>query len=363
MVINASRVDRCAITLGNIRKRGTGFGMRMVEIGKKDTESTEQMDKLSEVVISSQQSPATTSASDELLLATHGRTFHFAARFLSPKHRHQVVTLYAFFRTLDDLVDQPAEGRRIEDIRIELRAWKRWFTGAHSFPAPREPLGARLAAVLAEHPIPTAIFLDFLDGLASDLEPGEVRDFSELHRYCYRVAGTVGLALAHILGINSAQALVAAQSLGIGMQLTNILRDVGSDLAAGRIYLPQEDLARFGSSRTHLFQLLKDQRGPDDRFRALMHYQVVRAHRYYVRGMSGIWLLPPDCRLPILVAGRLYRRILTAIEHKDYDVLRSRAATSFPEKAQEAAIAFTLDRFWRRGEALPGIEAEVLFED
>ena len=345
--------------------------MRMVEISKKDTESPEQMGKLSEVVFSSQQLPAITSASDEWLLATNGRTFHFAARFLSPKHRHQVVTLYAFFRTLDDLVDQPAESRRIEDIHIELSAWKRWFTllplpankGCHSFPAPREPLGARLAAVLAEHPIPTAIFLDFLDGLASDLEPHEVRYFSELHRYCYRVAGTVGLALAHILGIKSAQALVAAQSLGIGMQLTNILRDVGNDLTAGRIYLPQEDLERFGSSRAHLFQLLKDRRRPDDRFRALMRYQIARAHRYYIRGMSGIWLLPPDCRLPILVAGRLYRRILTAIEHRDYDVLRSRVATGFPEKVREAAIAFTLDRLWRRGEALSGIEAEVFFED
>src|ERR1700724_3418012 len=123
------------------------FDMRMVEISKKDTESPEQMGKLSEAVFSSQQLPATTSASDEWLLATHGRTFHFAARFLSPKHRHQVVTLYAFFRTLDDLVDQPAESRRIEDIRIELRAWKRWFTGGYSIPAPLEQLGARLGAV------------------------------------------------------------------------------------------------------------------------------------------------------------------------------------------------------------------------
>ena len=337
--------------------------MRMVEISKKDTESPEQMGKLSEVVFSSQQLPAITSASDEWLLATNGRTFHFAARFLSPKHRHQVVTLYAFFRTLDDLVDQPAESRRIEDIQIELFAWKKWFTGGYSFPAPREQLGARLAAVLVKHPIPSTIFLDFLDGLTSDLESREVRDSRELYRYCYRVAGTVGLALAHILGINSAQALAAAQNLGIGMQLTNILRDVGNDLRAGRIYLPQEDLERFGISRTHLFQLLNNQLGPDDRFRALMRYQVARARRYYVRGMSGIWLLPPDCRLPILVAGRLYRRILTAIEHKDYDVLRSRAVTSFPEKVREAAIAFTLDRLWRNGEALPGIEAEVFFED
>jgi 15-cis-phytoene synthase len=337
--------------------------MRMIETGQKNTGSREQMGQLDEAVLPSQQLLTTVTASDEWLLATHGRTFHFAARFLSPTHRHLILTLYAFFRILDDLVDKPTEGRCIEDIRIELNAWKSWFAWGHSFPAPREAVGARLASVLAEHPVPTSIFFDFLDGLASDLEPQEIRDFNELYRYCYRVAGTVGLAMAHILGVNSAQALAAAQSLGIGMQLTNILRDVGGDLEAGRIYLPQEDLERFGSSRTHLIQLYRDQRGPDDRFRALMRYQVARAHRYYVHGMSGVWLLPRNCRLTILIAGRLYRRILTVIEHRNYDVLRSRAATSFQEKLREAAIAFTLDRLWRRGEAFPSTDAEVLLDD
>ncbi|HJT56522.1 MAG TPA: phytoene/squalene synthase family protein [Ktedonobacteraceae bacterium] len=335
----------------------------MIAIDKKDTGSAAQKEKRSEGIIPSQPLPATPSTSDEWLLATHGRTFHFAARFLSPKHRRPVITLYAFFRTLDDLVDKPAEGRRIEDIREELDAWKGWFAGGRPFPAPREPLGSRLASILVEHPVPIAVFLDFLDGLTSDVEPREICGFRELYRYCYRVAGTVGLAMAHILEANSTQALAAAQSLGIAMQLTNILRDVGGDLASGRIYLPREELTRFGSSRGHLCQLYGDQRGPDDRFRALMRYQVARAHHYYVRGMSGIWLLPRNCRLPILVAGRLYRRILTVIEHKNYDVLRSRAATSLPEKLQEAAIAFTLDQLWRRGEESLSTDAEVLLED
>jgi 15-cis-phytoene synthase len=336
--------------------------MRMIEIGKKNTESTEQIDKLSEAVIPLQQLPAPMSDSSEWLMATHGQTFHFATRFLSPKLRCHIVTLYAFFRVLDDLVDKPPEGRQVEDIRVELEDWQRWFTGNRSHPAPQEPLGSKLATILAEHSVPTALFLDFLNGLASDLEPQEIRDFGELYRYCYRVAGTVGLVMTHIFGVSSAQALVAAEHLGIGMQLTNILRDVGGDLAAGRIYLPQDDLARFGCSRTHLLQLYRNQRGPDDRFRALMNHQVARAHRYYVRGMSGVWLLPADCRLPILVAGRLYRRILTAIERKGYDVLRSRATTSFPENVREAAIAFTLDRLWRHGETCHSTEAEVFLE-
>ena len=325
--------------------------------------STEQFNRLAKSVNLSQQLPTTAYDSDEWLLAVHGRTFHFAARFLSPKMRHDVVTLYAFFRTLDDLVDVPAEGRRIEDIRIELGAWRSWFTGGRSFPAPREPLGSRLSAVLDEHCVPTTIFLDFLEGMFSDLEPQEMHNFAELHRYCYRVAGTVGLAMTHIMGANSAQALVAAENLGIGMQLTNILRDVGGDLALGRIYLPLDDLARFECSPVHLARLFKEQRGPDDAFRAFMRYQIARARTYYAHGMSGIWLLPPDCRLPILVASRLYRRILTVIERKDYDVLRSRASTTFPEKVREAVIAFTLDRLWSRGEVGPIAESGVLFEN
>jgi phytoene synthase len=300
--------------------------------------------------------------SDEWLLATHGRTFHFAARFLPAKPRSQVFTLYAFFRTLDDMVDIPVAGRGREDIRAELEAWKCWFAGGYSVPAPQEPVGSRLAAILAEHPVPATVFLDFLDGLTTDLEPCEFREFRDLYHYCYGVAGTVGLALARVMGVNSPQALAAAQSLGIGMQLTNILRDVGGDLAAGRVYLPQEDLARFGSSPLHLARLYQAQRGPDERFRALMRYQITRAHHYYVQGMSGIWLLPRHCRLPILVAGRLYRRILTVIEQNDYDVLRARAATSIFEKAWEAAIAFALNQLWCRGEASLFPDEEILLE-
>lgn len=337
--------------------------MRMIATGNRNTGVTEHGDTLSEGRIPSQRWLATARTTDEWLLATYGRTFHFAARFLSPKHRHPVVTLYAFFRTLDDLVDQPARSHSIEDIRRELDAWKSWFAGGYTFPAPREPLGSKLAAVLDEHPVPTAVFLDFLDGLASDLEPREMRYFHELYRYCYRVAGTVGLAMAYILGVSSSQGLAAAQSLGIGMQLTNILRDIGGDLASGRIYLPQEDLEHFGISHSHLVQLFQEQRGPDDRFRAMMRYQVARAHRYYVYGMSGIWLLPRNCRLPILVAGRLYRGILRAIKRKRYDVLRSRAATSFPEKLREAVVAFMLDQLWRHGEDSTATEVEVFFED
>jgi phytoene synthase len=322
--------------------------------------STESVKRPPEAILSGRKSSTTAVDSDERILATHGRTFHFASRFLSLKLRQNVATLYAFFRTLDDLVDLPCTDRRLEDTRSELDAWQSWFAGSRSFPAPREPLGSRLAAILDEHCLPTSLFFDFLAGMVSDLEPQDIRSFDELYRYCYRVAGTVGIAMARTMDVHSPQALAAAEDLGIAMQLTNILRDVGSDFMQGRLYLPQDELTRFDCSPALLACLCKGQRGLDERFRALMRYQIARARAYYIRGMSGIWLLPPDCRLPILVASRLYRRILTIIERKDYHVLQSRASTSFLEKVREAAIAFTLDCLWRRGESGSGDGAEVL---
>ncbi len=322
---------------------------------------TEQLNGLTETLVPTQTMPVTESNADESILATHGRTFHFASRFLAPKTRRDVITLYAFFRTLDDLVDVPEEGRTTEDIRIELEAWKHWFLGGRSFPAPREPLGTSLAEVLSKHCVPTTIFLDFLDGMDFDIEPKQIGSFSELYRYCYQVAGTVGLAMTHILGVHSDQASIAAEHLGVAMQLTNILRDVGGDLALGRIYLPQEDLERFDCTSDHLERLYLDQRC-DDRFRALMRFQIARAHHYYVRGMAGIWLLPRECRFPILVASRLYRRILTVIERKDYNVLRSRASTSLTMKVREAAIAFVIERLWSGGEAGFNLSEGVLLE-
>ncbi len=299
----------------------------------------------------------------ERILARHGRTFHFAARFLPPELRHPVVTLYAFFRMLDDLVDEPGERHHSREVSLELDAWRAWLTGNRLQPAPREPLGASLAALITAYRLPIPLFLDFLDGLVTDLGPCQMSDRGALQCYCYRVAGTVGLAMARLMSVTSPQALSAAEQLGIAMQLTNILRDVGADLAAGRIYLPQDELARFGSSSGHLYQLLKEQRGPDERFRALIRAQIADTHRYYRNGMAGIWLLPPEYRFPILLAARLYRRILCVIERNDYDVLRWRAATSLSEKLREAVVTFALVRLWRRGEAYPPGGLGVICED
>jgi phytoene synthase len=273
------------------------------------------------------------------LLARHGQTFHFAARFLPPDKRQAVVTLYALCRTLDDLVDEPMPGWTAEMVHDELAAWRRWVRTHGLGPAPREPLGTRAALVLQTHRIPTEYLLALLDGLQSDLTPRQIATFAELEHYCYQVASTVGLMMAHVLGSTSAQALEAAVDLGRAMQLTNILRDVGADLQRGRLYLPAGELAAHASSAAHLRALQTSGQGADERFSATMRFQMARAHAYYERGLAGIWLLPADCRLPIMVAGQLYRRILTVIERQDYDVLRRRASTSRTEKVLVAMRA------------------------
>ncbi|QBD77360.1 phytoene/squalene synthase family protein [Ktedonosporobacter rubrisoli] len=304
-----------------------------------------------------------TSTRQEHLLATHGKTFSFAARFFPTAVRRAVVSLYAFFRTLDDLVDERGEGWCRNDVGQELDAWHYWFACGARSDAPREPLGTILASLQETYQIPVAIFDDFLDGLRSDLEPVQARDFLELYHYCYQVAGTVGIAMSYVLGVHSEQARLAAKQLGIAMQLTNILRDLGSDLSVGRIYLPCSELEHFGSSSQHLLRLYQAQKGPDERFRALMRYQIQRARFYYQESLQGVWLLTPDCRLPILLAGRLYRNILREIERSQYDVLRQRASTSWLTKLGEAGIVFLLDLLWRNGEVTSPAELECVYEE
>lgn len=314
---------------------------------------------LTPVSVDTGQADVLMSCQDEQLFATHGTTFHFASRFFPPAIRPAVVTLYAFFRTLDDLVDERDPGWQADRVCQELDAWQAWFEHGCQAVAPREPLGRSLAPVLANARIPLSLFEEFLQGLRSDLEPRAFADIQSLLRYCYQAAGTVGLAIARVLGADSEQALRAASQLGIAMQLTNILRDVGGDLAKGRIYLPQDELARFGSSPAHLSHLYQARQGPDERFRALMRYQITRARLSYAAGLHGCWLLPRNCRVPILLAGRLYRRILWRIEQQDYDVLRRRAATSLLTRVQEASIVFGLVALWQRGEVEGSAAVEV----
>jgi phytoene synthase len=198
--------------------------------------------------------------------------------------------------------------------------------------------------VIEQYRLPTEYLLGLLSGLESDLDPGELADFDALRRYCFLVAGTVGLAMCHLLGARERAALAAAAELGIAMQLTNILRDLGPDLRAGRCYQPIDELAAFDYSVQELTERARTGHC-DEAFRALMRFQIARVRHHYERGLAGVPLLPLEARPAISIAGRLYRGILDAIEANEYDVFRRRAATSRLTKLYEACgtvLAFYL---------------------
>jgi phytoene synthase len=179
-----------------------------------------------------------------------------------------------------------------------------------------------------------------------DLDVTRYADFAELDRYCYRVAGVVGLMMTHVFGYRSDRCLPNALALGTAMQLTNILRDIAEDYRMGRVYLPQDELWRFGVEESDLA------RGRvDDLFRALMRFQIERARRYYEESEAGIpWLIGDSSRLTVRVMGRLYGGILGAIERLDYDVFRARARVSTPRKLATLAACQveTARDAWRR---------------
>jgi phytoene synthase len=181
-----------------------------------------------------------------------------------------------------------------------------------------------LRHAVAAHGIPREYLEAVLDGVAMDFaSPVRYATFADLYRYCYRVASAVGLACIHVWGYTDERAKVYAESTGIAFQLTNILRDLGEDAARGRVYLPREDLERFGYTEDRL------RRGErDERFRELMRFEVERARRYYDAARPLAALLHPAGRAVLLVMTCTYRGLLDAIEGRDYDVFSSRVRLS-----------------------------------
>ncbi len=262
-------------------------------------------------------------ARDQQLLAearsttrTVARTFAIAVRLLPREVRDDVYLLYLVFRTLDDLVD---EGRPQAAARVA--AVESWCRGGDA-----ETTEARILDDLARrHPIPRDAVADFCAGMRSDLAFVPLRTEAELDTYCYRVAGTVGVVMAAVLGTDGdpVEARHAAAALGCAMQRTNILRDIDEDRGNGRVYLAEETVRRFGvpdPGRREL--LLKD--------------QIARADALYDEGIAGIVLLRSGGRA-IRAAAAMYREILRQIEREGYGARAGRATVSRRRKLAIAA--------------------------
>jgi phytoene synthase len=237
--------------------------------------------------------------------------FYYALLFLPRAQREAMYALYAFCRILDDVVDL---GGVPELQRRELGRWRRELTRCFEG-APEEPVVQRLAQVVRRFPIPRSALEAILDGVEMDLDRSRYETFEELYPYCYRVAGAVGLCCIENFGYSDPRCREYAVNLGIALQLTNILRDVQADAERGQVYLPQEDLRRFGVSAEDL------KRGRySPAFVDLMSFEARRAHQFYERA----WAVLPPQDAPRLVAaqimGGIYFALLRAIETRQFRV-------------------------------------------
>ena len=252
----------------------------------------------------------------ERITRSHSRTFYMASSLMPAEKRRAVRALYAFCRVSDDLVDR-AGG----DPRTALVAWRAKLAGPRL--SERDPVALAWADTRLRHRIPDCYEQQLLDGVARDLEAGRYATFEELATYCYGVASTVGLMTMHIVGFSGKEAIPYAVKLGVALQLTNILRDVGEDWQAGRFYLPQEELAAFGLEEADV-----EAGRVDARWRRFMCFQIERNRRLYAEAAPGIAMLNRDARLAVAAAANLYQAILEDIERHDMDVFSRRAHLS-----------------------------------
>jgi 15-cis-phytoene synthase len=256
----------------------------------------------------------------------HSRTFYLASGLLPSAKCRAVRALYAFCRISDDIVDQPEVGGD-PSREAALKAWRDRMMGEC------EDLDDDLALAWtdtqATFGIPRVYAQQLIDGVARDLRQTRYATFEELTSYCYGVASTVGLMAMHIVGFSTPKALPYAVKLGVALQLTNILRDVGEDWNAGRLYLPQEELAAFKLQEQDIAN-----GQVHTRWREFMRFQINRIRDLYAESLIGVRYLNRDGRFAIGAAAELYGAILGDIEAHDMDVFHRRAHIPLAGKLQ-----------------------------
>jgi phytoene synthase len=272
------------------------------------------------------------------------RNFYPSFLLLPADRRRSMCALYAFLRRSDDLADDPGFG---PDRRAALDAWRAaldealggTMSGTDPSPWPGWPA---LADAARRHAIPGRYLHEVLDGVASDLAPRPFDTFDELHAYCYRVASAVGLCCLHVWGFRSAggRAEALAEAAGLALQLTNIVRDVKEDARNGRIYLPREDLDRFGVRPGDLTGA-----HAGEPLRQLLAFEGRRAYDYYERARPLDALVSPQGRPVLRAIVGIYRALLDEIARRGYDVLDDRVSVPPWRKAAIAARAYA-GRFW-----------------
>jgi 15-cis-phytoene synthase len=284
------------------------------------------------------------------ITADYAKTFYLGT-LLMPKEKSKAIwAIYAWCRLTDELVDGVKAKYTTKET---LAAWEHQLESVFAG-HPVDDTDVALVDTIQRYPMGIQPFRDMIAGQGMDLVRNRYQTFEELKLYCYRVAGTVGLMSNAVLGIGGDANGVPwerdqpiyvpteeAIALGVAMQLTNILRDVGEDLQRDRIYLPIEDLHAFGYTEQDLIAGVID-----ERWKAMMKFQIKRAREYYKQAEAGIRYLIRDSRLPVWASLMMYQKILAEIEANNYDVFNKRAFVSKPKKTLYLPVA------WLRAQVL-----------
>jgi 15-cis-phytoene synthase len=249
-----------------------------------------------------------------------GSSFYYAFRFLPPEKRAAITAFYAFCREADDVVDEVTDPNV---ARTKLLFWRKEIDQLYAR-TPQHPVTKALQRHIEPMHLPQAAFHTVLDGMQQDLEKTRYLDFVELQTYCYRAAGVVGEVSARIFGMqtpDNPKTLEYARTLGEALQLMNIIRDVGEDARRGRIYLPNEDLAKFNVPASDLLQAKTT-----DAFKKMMQFQYDRAAATYDRALSVLPDEDKKSQKPGLAMGAIYRALLEEIKNDGYGVLERRVS-------------------------------------
>lgn len=249
--------------------------------------------------------------------AASGSSFYYSFLFLPAQRRRAITALYAFCREVDDVVD---DGTDPQVAAAKLAWWRGELAGLFAG-RPQHPVTRALLPCLAAYSFSEERLAEIIDGMEMDLHQSRYLDWPALETYCYRVAGVVGLLAAGIFGYEDARTLDYARKLGIAFQLTNIIRDVGEDARKNRIYLPMDELARFGVPATDLLQARQT-----PAFRELMMFEARRARAYYEEAMVLLPEADRRAQRPGLVMAAIYRALLDEVEADGFRVLAQRTS-------------------------------------
>ncbi|MGC4053954.1 MAG: phytoene/squalene synthase family protein [Paludibaculum sp.] len=259
------------------------------------------------------------------------KNFYYSFLVLPEEKRLAMCAIYAFMRECDDLSDEA--GASLSNIA----GWRAQMVQTLTGPPADHLVWPAFQDVVRKYRIPAQYFHEMIDGVSSDLEPRKVETFDELYRYCYLVASVVGLTTIHIFGFDDPRALALAEKCGIAFQLTNIIRDVREDAANQRVYLPAEDLARFGVTPEALASPVTT---PE--IRQLLEFEGARAQRYYNESTPLIAMMREDSQPALWALIEIYSQLLKRIQQRGYDVMPGKIRLSTSEKMT------VLGRAWLR---------------